>query len=211
MINHPLASTSISGLYAITPDLDDSTQLSLQVAAALRGGVRLLQYRNKTANPALKLTQATELLALCQRYNALLIINDDLHLCQAINADGVHLGASDGDISAARQALGANKIIGASCYNQLDLALAAQLAGANYVAFGACFVSSTKPNAPHASLSLFGQAKKELSIPIVAIGGINLENAPAVIKAGADAIAVINALFGADDITLTAKQYAQLF
>lgn len=219
VISHPLASTStnistntsISGLYAITPDLDDSVQLTLQVGAALRGGVHLLQYRNKVANPALKIEQATDLLALCHHYNALLIINDDIDLCQKINADGVHLGVSDGEISAARKLLGSHKIIGASCYNQLDLAKTAQLAGASYVAFGACFVSSTKPAAIHAPLSLLTLAQQELTLPIVAIGGITLNNAQSVIDAGADAIAVINDLFGAADITNSAQQYTQLF
>lgn len=202
---------SIHGLYVITPDTDDSVQLALQVEAALKGGAKLVQYRHKTASHALKLEQATELLALCQRYNAQLIINDDIDLCVAINADGVHLGASDGEIAAVRKLLGANKIIGASCYNQLDFAKSAQDAGASYVAFGACFVSSTKPNAAHAPLSLFTQAKKALSLPLVAIGGITPANAPSVIQAGADAIAVINALFVAPDITATAKHYSELF
>jgi len=210
-ISHNLASTSINGLYAITPDLDDSIQLSLQVEAALWGGVRLLQYRNKFGSHVLKCKQASELLKLCRRYNALLIINDDVNLCQSIDADGVHLGASDGEITTARKLLGINKIIGASCYNQLDLAKTAQSAGASYVAFGACFASSTKPAALHAPLSLLSQAKKELALPVVAIGGITLNNAQSVIDAGADAIAVINALFSSPDITNSAQQYTQLF
>lgn len=211
MINHNLANTNIRGLYAVTPGLNDTVQLILQVEAALRGGVRLVQYRHKTANQHIKLEQASELLALCHHYDALLIINDDVNLCKTINADGVHLGANDGEIVAARKVLGANKIIGASCYNQLALALVAEAAGASYVAFGACFVSSTKPHAPHAPLSLFTQAKKELTLPIVSIGGITLSNAQSVIDAGAGAIAVINALFSAADITTTAQQYIQLF
>ncbi len=202
---------TISGLYAITPDINDSAQLSLQVEATLRGGARLLQYRHKTASYELKLEQATKLLSICQRYDAKLIINDDVDLCTAINADGVHLGASDREIATARKLLGSEKIIGASCYNQLELAKVAQSAGASYVAFGACFVSSTKPNAAYAPLSLFTQAKKELTLPVVAIGGITLTNAQSVINAGADSIAVINALFGASDITTTAKHYKELF
>lgn len=217
-ISHSLADISLGnqiqsiiGLYAITPDIDDSMQLALKVEAALSGGTRLVQYRHKTASKAHKLEQATELLALCHHYKAQLIINDDVNLCIAINADGVHLGASDGEIAAARKLLGANKIIGASCYNQLYLAKSAQDAGASYVAFGACFVSSTKPNALKAPLSLFAQAKKALSLPLVAIGGITPANAPSVIQAGADAIAVINALFATPDITATAKHYTELF
>lgn len=202
---------SISGLYAITPDIDDTLQLALQVEAALRGGASLVQYRHKTACDALKLEQASELLTICHRYHAQLIINDDVNLCMAINADGVHLGSSDAEIATARRALGSDKIIGASCYNQLDLAKSAQSAGASYVAFGACFVSSTKPNAVQAPLALFAQAKKALTLPIVAIGGITLSNAQSVINAGANSIAVINALFGLPDITTAAKYYTELF
>ena len=200
----------ISGLYAVTPDTNDTVQLLLQAEAALKGGVRLLQYRNKIANKTLQYAQAKLLLTLCHRYDAKLIINDDITLCIELDADGVHLGATDGEIAAARQILGADKIIGASCYNQLDLARSAQVAGASYAAFGACFVSSTKPNAPQAPLSLFTQAKNELTLPLVAIGGITLDNAQSVLDAGADAIAVINALFGAVDITNTARLYSQL-
>lgn len=201
----------ISGLYAVTPDTNDTVQLLLQAEAALKGGVRLLQYRNKIANKTLQYTQAKLLLTLCHRYDAKLIINDDINLCIELGADGVHLGATDGEIASARQILGADKIIGASCYNQLDLARSAQVAGASYAAFGACFVSSTKPNAPQAPLSLFTQAKNELTLPLVAIGGITLDNAQSVLDAGADAIAVINALFGAVDITNTARLYSQLY
>ena len=200
----------ISGLYAVTPDTNGTVQLELQAEAALKGGVRLLQYRNKIANKTLQYAQAKLLLTLCHRYDAKLIINDDITLCIELDADGVHLGATDGEIAAARQILAADKIIGASCYNQLDLAKSAQAAGASYVAFGACFVSSTKPNAPHAPLSLFTQAKNELTLPLVAIGGITLDNAQSVLDAGADAIAVINSLFGAVDITNTARLYSQL-
>lgn len=210
-INFKYQKHNISGLYAITPDVDDSVQLALRVEASLIGGARLVQYRHKAASYSLKLEQASELLALCHGYDAQLIINDDVNLCIAINADGVHLGASDGEIATARKKLGSDKIIGASCYNQLDLAKAAQSAGASYVAFGACFVSSTKPAAAHAPLSLFALAKKELTLPIVAIGGITLTNAQSVIDAGADAIAIINALFGAADIATVAQQYTQLF
>ena len=202
---------NIVGLYAITPDMDDSEQLSLKVEAALRGGVRLLQYRHKTAHHALKLEQASVLLSLCHHYDAKLIINDDVSICLAINADGVHLGASDSKIDTARKILGSDKIIGASCYNQLDLARSAQNAGASYVAFGTCFFSRNKPNAPQVSLSLFAQAKKELTLPVVAIGGITLINASSIIEAGADAIAVINHLFSASNITTRAKHYTELF
>jgi thiamine-phosphate pyrophosphorylase len=137
-------------------------------------------------------------------------VNDDVALCQLLDADGVHLGATDGDIAAARKLLGASKIIGASCYNRFDLAEQAEAQGANYVAFGACFSSSTKPHAPVANLDLFAQAK-QLHLPTVAIGGITIENAHLVKQAGADAVAVINALFGSNNIEKTATEFTRLF
>ena len=201
----------IKGLYAVTPDGLGTEILCEKVSAALYGGASMVQYRNKAADAGLRLRQATALLALCRSFNVPLIINDHLDLCATIDADGLHLGATDCDIGAARRLLGSDKIIGASCYNQFDLALVAQQAGANYVAFGACFASSTKPNAPLASLDLFTRAKKELSVPAVAIGGITLHNAVQVLDVGAVAIAVVNALFTADDVKSTTQQFSQLF
>jgi thiamine-phosphate pyrophosphorylase len=200
----------IQGLYAITPDTEDTIWLVRNVELALQGGARVLQYRNKDASAALQLAQASALLPLCKRYQVPFIINDDVALCQQLDADGVHLGGADGDIDAARLQLGAHKVIGASCYNRFELAQQAKSEGADYVAFGACFASSTKPHAPVAGLDLFQQAKA-LGLPAVAIGGITLENAPAVIEAGADAIAVINALFASRDIRATSERFSQLF
>jgi len=201
---------SINGLYAITPDIADTDLLLAKVEAALRGGVNMLQYRNKTANHKLQTQQACAILPLCRQYNVPLIINDSVKLCLTLDADGVHLGADDGNLAEVRARLGSSKILGASCYNRFDLALQAQKAGASYVAFGACFSSSTKPNATKASLDLFEQAKK-LQIPSVAIGGITLENAAKLKESGADAIAVIGALFNAADIAKTSQQFTQLF
>ena len=201
----------IKGLYAITPDMADTDLLLQKVQAALQGGINILQYRNKLANHKLQTQQARALLPLCRQYNVPLIINDSVKLCLTLDADGVHLGADDGNWAEVRARIGKDKILGASCYNSFDLALAAQQAGASYVAFGACFASSTKPNAPVAGLELFTRAKTELNIPTVAIGGITLQNAPSVIQAGADAIAVINAIFNANDVKLSAKQFSQLF
>lgn len=195
----------IRGLYAITPDEPDTALLVQKVTAALQGGVTLLQYRNKAANHKLKTQQARALLPLCRQYGVPLIINDSIKLCLTLNADGVHLGAEDGDLKEARTRLGADKILGASCYNRIDLALQAQLVGADYVAFGACFSSGTKPNARHAPLSLFKEAQQKINIPMVAIGGITLENAVQVLQTGADAIAVVNALFNAENITETSQ------
>ena len=201
----------IKGLYAITPDMADTYLLLQKVEAALQGGISMLQYRNKAANHKLQTQQARAILPMCRQYNVPLIINDSVKLCLTLDADGVHLGADDGNLAEVRSRIGKDKILGASCYNRFDLALQAQQAGASYVAFGACFASSTKPNAPVAALDLFTRAKTELTIPTVAIGGITLANAPQVLQAGASAIAVINAIFGADDVKTTAQQFSALF
>lgn len=201
---------AIHGLYAITPDETDTPRLLTICEAALAGGAGVLQYRNKRVSGEQAHAQASALLALCRRFQVPLIINDDVQLAAGLDADGVHLGIDDGDIAAARAALGQRKIIGASCYNNLGLARQAAGLGADYVAFGACFPSSTKPNAPRADLALFAKAR-ELGLPVVAIGGINLENAASIISAGADAVAVIGALWNAPDIKTQASQFNQLF
>lgn len=207
-------SNLIRGVYAITPDELDTELLVTKVEAALRGGIDVLQYRNKLASHKLMTQQARALLPLCRRYKVPLIINDSIKLCLTLDADGVHLGADDGNLAQARARLGPDKILGASCYNRLELALAAQEGGADYAAFGACFSSSTKPQAVVAPLTLFAEAKKNLQIPLVAIGGINLDNATQAITAGADAIAVIGALFAGQDenlITAIAHRFSELF
>jgi thiamine-phosphate pyrophosphorylase len=205
------ATTAINGLYAITPDEQDSSLLLVQVDAALRGGARLLQYRNKDASPALRRTQAMALLALCRTHGVPLIINDHLELCLELDADGIHLGAEDDAIAAARARLGPAKLIGASCYNRLELALQAQTQGADYIAFGSCFDSATKPAAVRAPLPLLGQAAQQTGLPVVAIGGITAENAHLAIQAGAAAIAVIGALWTAPDIRQAAQHFSNLF
>ena len=201
----------INGLYAITPDMADTDLLLQKIEAALQGGINMLQYRNKAASHKLQTQQARAILPLCRQYNVPLIINDSVKLCLTLDADGVHLGADDGNLAEVRSRIGKDKFLGASCYNRSDLALSAQQAGASYVAFGACFASLTKPNAPVASLDLFTLAKAELKIPPVAIGGITLQNASQVIAAGASAIAVINALFSANDVKLATQQFSHLF
>ncbi len=201
---------SMHGLYAITPDIVETDLLLAKVEAALHGGINMLQYRNKTANHKLQTQQARAILPLCRKYNVPLIINDSVKLCLTLDADGVHLGADDGNLAEVRNRIGKDKILGASCYNRFDLALRAQQQGASYIAFGACFASQTKPNAPVASLDLFTRAKSELTIPNVAIGGITLANAPQVLQAGANSIAVIQAIFNAEDIKLAANQFKAL-
>lgn len=201
----------IKGLYAITPDTLDTELLCEKVEKVLQGGASMLQYRNKAADAGLRLRQASALLVLCRSYQVPFIINDHLDLCAQIDADGLHIGATDCDLGAARRLLGDDKILGASCYNRLDLALQAEQQGASYAAFGACFSSDTKPNAVNAPLSLFAEAKQKINIPFVAIGGITLQNAPQVIDAGASAIAVVGALFNAEDIEMASKQFTRLF
>ena len=201
----------ISGLYAVTPDIADTPALLAKVEAALAGGARLLQYRNKTANAALRLIQGRALLALCWEYQVPLIINDHLDLALALDAHGLHLGSDDGSLAEARRTLGDGKILGASSYRRLHSALDAQEAGVDYVAFGGFFPSTIKPSTVRAPLGLLGEAKQRLSVPVVAIGGITLDNAPQLVAAGADGVAVISALFGAADVKLAARGFSALF
>jgi thiamine-phosphate pyrophosphorylase len=201
----------VQGLYAVTPDEANIAMLADQVRAAVAGGARFVQYRNKVASPALRQQQAAVLMAICRDEGAALIINDHLNLALEIGADGVHLGRGDGDVAHARATLGPDKILGVSCYNMIRYALNAQEHGADYVAFGSFFLSNVKPGAVRAPVGLLTQAKRLLSIPVVAIGGISLDNAAALIAAGADSVAVISALFGAPDISVAAKRFCNLF
>lgn len=207
-----MSNYKLRGLYAITGgQMATETDLAQQVEQALKGGSKLVQYRDKTSDRLRRLTEAKELLDLCRRHSACLIINDDVELATAVGADGVHLGRDDADISSARSQLGQAAIIGVSCYNRLDLAIAAQDAGVDYAAFGRFFPSNTKPQAVHAKPELLTEAKKALHIPIVAIGGITPENSAALIEAGADMLAVIHGLFGQQDVRAVAEQFNQQF
>ena len=201
----------INGLYAITPECSDTRKLLDMVRRALEGKTRAIQYRNKNGDVALLHEQASELLALCREFEVPLIINDNLRLADLIDADGLHLGAEDGSLKEARFILGPNKIIGASCYASLPLALAAEMQGADYVAFGSFFTSLTKPQATPAPISLLREAKHQLQIPVVAIGGITLDNAATLMQAGVDAVAVISTLFDSADIRATADKFNRLF
>ncbi|HOW74676.1 MAG TPA: thiamine phosphate synthase [Candidatus Competibacteraceae bacterium] len=200
------------GLYAITDALliPDGRLLDA-VEQALLGGARLIQYRDKSGDAARRLTQARMLNALCQRYQIPLIINDDVELAAEVGAAGVHLGKDDPALTTARTRLGENALIGVSCYNRLDLALAAEQAGADHVAFGAIFPSPTKPTEIRASIALLREARAALRIPIVAIGGITPDNAPLLLDVGADALAVVSGVFGQPDIRAAAARYATLF
>jgi len=199
------------GIYAITPETADTEKLLAQVEAALQGSIAAVQYRDKSDDVARRHEQASELVALCRRFKVPLIVNDDLRLADLCDADGVHLGREDGSLREARIILGKNKFIGASCYQSLDLALAAQAAGADYVAFGSFFPSPTKPEAAPADLTLLHEAARTLRVPVVAIGGITLANAPPLLDAGADSLAVLSALFDAPDIRAAARDLNQLF
>ncbi len=201
----------VAGLYAITPDEADTATLRDKVRRAISGGARLVQYRNKVATAALRIEQVRTLLPCCREAGVPLVINDDLALALETGADGLHLGREDGDLAAARRALGNDALLGASCYDRLELAERAVAQGADHVAFGSVFGSPTKPGAVRASLDLFRQARRRLAVPLVAIGGITPDNAGEVIAAGAHAIAVISALFDAADIEATARQFSLLF
>ena len=204
-------SVRIAGLYAITPDLADTDDLVYRVRAALDGGAHVVQYRNKTATLELRLTQARALQSLCTARGVPLIINDHLDVALAVDAAGLHLGGDDGDLAAARAQLGPGKLLGASCYNRLELAEAAVAAGADHVAFGSFFASSIKPDAVRPPLDLVSDAKKRLAVPIVGIGGITPGNAPQLLSAGIDAVAVISAIFAAPDIEAAAREFQSLF
>lgn len=201
----------LRGLYAITPDHLPAAQLLPAVEEVLAGGARWLQFRDKSLAPAERRNLAAALRACCRRHGAGLIINDDVDLALAVDADGVHLGADDGDLAAARARLGSQRILGASCYADLERAARAAAAGADYLAFGAVFASPTKPLAAHAPLSLLGEARRRFGKPLAAIGGITLDNAPTVLAAGGDLVAVISDVFQAPDIRRRAHDYQQLF
>lgn len=201
----------LHGLYAVTPEASDGARLLRQVEAALNGGCRIVQLRDKQSSMRERVARAHALRALTRRQGALFLINDDLALCQLVDADGVHLGRDDGDLRGARAILGPGRILGASCYADPDAARAAAAAGADYVAFGAAYASPTKPAAASAPLALYADACSSLSIPVCAIGGITAENAPPLIAAGVELLAVITDLFSAPDIAARAAQYQRLF
>ena len=204
-------SKRVSGLYAVTPESADSAALFRKVDAALRGGALVVQYRSKSTDDSVRHEQAAQIARLCRSSDALFIVNDSVELARAVGADGVHLGKDDPNVAAARAVLGQGKVIGVSCYDDMARARAAQTQGADYVAFGSFFPSATKPVARRAGLDLLHAAASEISLPIVAIGGINMDNAAGLIAAGADAIAVVSALFDAPDVEAQARRFARLF
>ncbi|MDP2833891.1 MAG: thiamine phosphate synthase [Pseudomonadota bacterium] len=201
----------LSGLYAITPDWADTRRLLATTEAILASGCRILQYRNKVTSDCHRQEQAVALRGLTRHFDALLIINDDVDLALFAEADGVHLGEDDGELAAARARLGSAAILGASCYQSLELARSAARAGADYLAFGSFFASSTKPLARRADTALLQAARAEIGLPLCAIGGITLDNAAPLLAAGADMLAVITALFEAADPGLATEQFIKHF
>lgn len=204
---------TLRGLYAITDSQLLAGRFLSHVEAALEGGVCLLQYRDKSDDAARRLREAQALQPLCERYGTQLIINDDAELARHLGV-GVHLGQTDGPLTPARALLGSAAIIGSTCHASLDLAAQAAREGASYVAFGRFFTSSTKPGAPAADVRLLAQARAQVNLPIAAIGGVTLDNAAALVHHGADLLAVIHGLFGADsaqEVTRRARAFNALF
>ena len=204
---------ALHGVYAITDSqlMPNTLDLCAHVLLALEGGVKIVQYRDKSDDQQKRIEEATALKELCHEHGAALLINDDINLAHFVGADGVHLGQSDGDVLQARGLLGENAIIGVTCHDSMDFARKAQAEGANYVAFGAFFKSKTKPNAKPAPLSLLAQAKAELSVPVVAIGGITVDNASQLTEQGCDMLAVVHSLFAEPGIRERAERFAAAF
>lgn len=207
-------STKLRGLYAVTDSkLLADGRLLPYAEAALKGGARLLQYRDKSDDDRRRLREAEALRELCERHGAHLIINDDAELAARLGV-GLHLGQEDGSLSAARALLGRNAIIGATCHARLELAEQAIFEGASYVAFGRFFDSNTKPGAPAATPEMLEQARRRFSLPITVIGGVTLENAPTLIARGASLVAVVYALFAAEsacEVERRAHAFNELF
>jgi thiamine-phosphate pyrophosphorylase len=204
--------TRLHGLYLITPDTQEAPdRLAEQVARAIEGGAKLVQYRHKGPDRQRRQAQATAILAVCRLLGVPFIVNDDLALAASLGADGVHLGRDDGNPIEARRRLGTDAIIGVSCYDDLALARAAERAGASYVAFGSFFPSTTKPHAVRASMELLTAARDSLRIPAVAIGGITPQNGGLLIAAGARMLAVVTGVFAQPDLAAAARAYASLF
>lgn len=201
------------GLYAITPTslCLDPARLLRATESALRGGARFIQYRDKTDDHARRLSSARSLRALCDRYGARLIVNDDVELAVDADAHGVHLGLDDRPLMEARARLGPARLIGITCQDSAARARAASEGGADYLALGAFFVSRTKPDARRASVELLRAVRVETSLPICAIGGITPANGAPLVEAGADLLAAVDGVFGAPDIEAAARAYARLF
>ncbi|WP_323144622.1 thiamine phosphate synthase [Massilia phyllosphaerae] len=199
------------GLYLVTPDWDDTDRLLEATRRALEGGAALVQYRHKTASDPLRAEQAGALLALCRRHERPLVINDHLDLCLRLDADGVHVGGTDVSVPQVRAALGRDRIVGASCYGQFALAEAAQAAGASYVAFGGFYPSRVKVYDVSTPPDIVARAKAALRVPVVVIGGMTVENTRPLVGRGADMVAAISSVYGAEEPYEAARTFAELF
>jgi thiamine-phosphate pyrophosphorylase len=201
----------MKGLYLVTPDWDDTDQLLAVSERALQGGATLLQYRHKTASDAQRREQAQALLALCRKMNLPLIINDHIELCEAIDADGIHVGGTDASVADVRARVGAGKIVGASCYGDLQLARDAATAGASYVAFGGFYPSRVKKYAVTTPPDIVTRATRELTVPVCVIGGMTAENSQPLVALGAHMVAAISSVYAADDPRAAANAFTELF
>lgn len=201
----------MKGLYLVTPDWDDTQKLLDATEAGLRGGAALVQYRHKTASATLRREQAAQLQVLCGRYGCPFIINDFVDLAVELSADGVHVGGTDAAVAQVRATLGPGKIVGASCYGSMDLARAAHEAGASYIAFGGFYPSRVKKYEVTTSPGIVAQAKAEVPLPSVVIGGMTHENSAPLIAQGADMVAVISSVYFADEPEAAARAFAAMF
>jgi len=202
----------MQGLYLVTPNWDDTARLlDLSEQALAAGPIAMLQYRHKEAGPALRAEQAGALLALCRRYGVPFIVNDHIDLCEQTGADGIHVGGTDADVAQVRARLGAGKIIGASCYGELPLALRAQAAGASYVAFGGFYPSRVKKYAVTTKLDILDQARAAIAVPTVVIGGMTPENAAPLVSRGARMVAAISSVYQAESVAGAVKHFQMLF
>ena len=201
----------MKGLYLVTPDWDDTDQLLSVTESALKAGVALLQYRHKTATEALQRLQATALRDLCRQYKVPFIINDHLALCEKIDADGVHVGGTDATVAAVRSVIGPNKIVGASCYGDLQRAHDAAAAGASYVAFGGFYPSRVKKYEVSTPVDIVSRAKASLAVPVCVIGGMTPENAAPLVAEGSDMVAAISSIYQHEHPALAAAAFVKLF
>jgi thiamine-phosphate pyrophosphorylase len=208
---HEVTTKALKGLYLVTPDWTDTGRLLAATQRALEGGAALVQYRNKTASEALREEQAAALLALCRRHDVPLLINDHVDLCLRLDADGVHVGGTDAPVAAVRAALGPDRIVGASCYGRFPLALAAQAAGASYVAFGGFYPSKVKVYEVSTAPDIVVGASARLGVPVVVIGGMTAENARPLVARGADMVAAISSVYLAEDPAAAVREFADLF
>jgi thiamine-phosphate pyrophosphorylase len=201
----------MKGVYLVTPNWDDTDKLIAATRAALDGGAAMVQYRHKEAGTRLRMEQAAALLALCRRYGRPLVINDHVDLCLTLDADGVHVGGTDVSVRTAREQLGPKKIVGASCYGDLERARSAQIQGASYAAFGGFYPSLVKKYSFRTDPSILEQAREQIQLPLVVIGGMTPENAKPLVARGADMVAAITSIYAAPDPCEAAKQFDQLF